>query len=113
MPQKKDDAARAAEEQTQAERDAAAREKAQQAAVKAHDLEADQPEKDRRAAARDPENGPAILDREDAKRHRAAVREAEKHIPDGEGFSSNNPGARTQEEAEQELRRRLEGEGRA
>jgi hypothetical protein len=87
---------------TAQERAAEAGQKAQDATAKARDLEADQPEKDRRAAARDPDNAAAIEDREDAKRHRQAVRELEKQIPDGTGFSSDNPGARTQEEAERD-----------
>lgn len=80
----------------------AAPEKAQQVTEKAHDLEADQPERDRQAQARERDDARSVIDREDAKRHRQAVREQEKAIPDGEGFSSDNPGARTQEEAERD-----------
>lgn len=87
---------------TDAERAAEERAKAEKATTRAHDLEADQPEKDRQAGARDPEHAAVIVDREDARRHRQAVRELEKQIPDGTGYSSDNPGARTQEEAERD-----------
>jgi hypothetical protein len=81
---------------------AAAPERARRVAEKARDLEADQPERDRQAAARERDAALSVEDREDARRHRQAVRELEKAIPDGTGHSSDNPGARTQEEAERD-----------